>query len=117
VFVLLLCVIVFSSRIKSVQMTLRVASVTGCLAVTAAAKQEIEEHTVGNITVRLSFDAVTVVPPSNGTVEREAERAILLHRGGSSAVQNITLDVSLQQAYELLSELEDMQVSLISADR
>lgn len=102
-------------------MTQRVSNVTGCLAVTAAAKPEIEESTVGNITVRLSFESTTVVPPPNGTVEREAERALVrasaVSEGANGASEKLTLDLSLQQAYQLLSELEDIQVALMSADR
>lgn len=101
-------------------MTYQVANVTGCLAVTAAAKPEIEDSHVGNITVRLSFDTQAVVPASNGTVEREAEKALValeLAKAAGSSSGNITLELTVQQAFQLLSELEDIQVSLISADR
>jgi hypothetical protein len=105
-------------------MTYQVTSITGCLAVTAAAKPEMEASHVGNITVRLSFDTQVVAPASNGTAEREAEKALvaleLAKQNGSAAAagsRNVTLDLTVQQAFQLLSELEDMQVSLISADR
>lgn len=113
----------FAATLQERIMTHQVSTVTGCLAVTAAAKSDIEASTVGNITVRLSFDTKAIIPSANGTVEREAERALaVLSSGGGSGdgsggAGNLTLDLTVQQAFQLLSELEDIQVSLISADR
>jgi hypothetical protein len=93
----------------------RLVNASGYLTITGAAKHEDQ---VGCLAVVLALNVEPVVTLSDGTPDREMQRALAQSNGAlSSSVTSIPLQLTLSQAYQLLSELEDLHAKFLAADQ
>lgn len=98
------------------KMTHALEDFQGYLALTAAAS---DTTSVGALAVHLQLVLLPIVKPSDGTLETEVQRSLVRETLRERTMQSnqLSLELSLQQAFHLLSELEDLEAKFVSEER